>query len=95
MTSLDVTDFMSLEGVVTMFQNPNVVFVGWVHYIVFDLLVGRYISMDAVSRGASHLFYATFIVPCLFLTLMTGPVGFLLYAIVRPIALPAPKEKAT
>lgn len=86
-------DFMTLKGVVEMFANPNVVFIGWVHYIAFDLLVGRGICMDSVSRGASTVFHVLVVIPSLFLTLMAGPAGFLLYAIIRTIALPEPKEK--
>jgi hypothetical protein len=94
MTSDEQADFFTLEGVVAAFRDPNVVFIGWVHYLVFDLLVGRAISADAVSRGCSSLLYGVCVVPCLFLTLMTGPVGFMLYLIFRAIALPGPKEKA-
>jgi hypothetical protein len=82
-------DFNSLEGVYKMFRDPNVVFVGWIHYLAFDLLVARGISMDAIERGATNMFYYFLVVPCLFLTLMLGPTGFLLYSIIRTIALPA------
>lgn len=91
----DQADLFTLDGVVKAFSNPNGVFVGWVHYVVFDLLVGRGISMDAVSRGATPTFYVLAIVPCLCLTLAAGPIGFLLYAIVRTLALPEPKQKTT
>mmetsp|Transcript_55643 Transcript_55643/g.134881 ORF Transcript_55643/g.134881 Transcript_55643/m.134881 type:complete len:193 (+) Transcript_55643:106-684(+) len=43
-------DFSTLEGVVTMFKDPNAVFVGWIHYIAFDLLVARMICMDSIER---------------------------------------------
>lgn len=86
-------DFFTLEGIVTMFKDPNTVFIGWIHYCVHDLLVGRAIAMDAVSRGASTLLYATVVVPCLFFACMLGPVGFLMYAIARTILLPEPKTK--
>ena len=70
-------DFFSFEGVVKGFaENPNVVFVGWVHYIVFDHLVARMIVFDSLQRGASWLIHFVFIVPCMFTTLMVGPTGF-------------------
>jgi Domain of unknown function (DUF4281) len=81
----DQPDFSTLDGVVQLFQNPNGVFVGWVHYLVFDLLVGRAISMDAIDRGASNVVYAIAVVPCIFMTLYLGPVGFLMYSLVRTI----------
>ena len=47
----------------------------------FDLLVGRGIILDSLSSpsGFSLLFHIFAVVPCLFLTLMAGPVGFALY----------------
>ena len=85
-------DFFSLEGVVKGFENPNAVFVGWIHYIVFDHLVARMIVLDSIQRGASWLVHFVFVVPCMFATLMLGPTGFLSYILLRNIVLP---EKAS
>jgi hypothetical protein len=74
MTSDEQADFFTLEGVVAAFRDPNVVFIGWVHYLVFDLLVGRAISADAVSRGCSSLLYGVCVVPCLFLVRLRSAV---------------------
>ena len=79
-------DFNSLQGVVTLFKDPNGVFIGWVHYVCYDVLVGRWITMDSVKLGASYTFHFLVIVPTLFLALMFGPTGYLLYvAVVRTI----------
>jgi len=83
-------DFGSLQGVATGFKDPNVVFVGWIHYLVFDLLVGRMIVKDSIERGASLKFHALAIVPCLFFTLMLGPTGWLGYMVLRSVFLPSP-----
>ena len=80
-------DFTTLEGVFEMFQNPNVVFVGWVHYLVFDLLVGRMIIQDSIDRGASLGFHIFVIVPCLGFTFFLGPIGWLMYTGVQAIFL--------
>uniref|UniRef100_A0A7S2ELT1 DUF4281 domain-containing protein n=1 Tax=Trieres chinensis TaxID=1514140 RepID=A0A7S2ELT1_TRICV len=89
-------DFGSLEGIVTLFKDPNGVFVGWVHYVVYDALVGRWITMDSVERGAGTALHALVIVPVLFLALMFGPSGWLLYmAVVRPFLLPVAKAKSS
>ena len=53
--------------------------VGWVHYLVFDLFVGAWIVRDARRRGIHH----GLVLPCLFFTLMLGPIGLLLYAGLR------------
>ena len=78
-------DFFSLGGVMTLFTNPYSVLAGWVHYLAFDLFIGAWEVRDAKRRGISHWF----VVPCLFLTLMFGPVGLLAYLSLRLILLRA------
>jgi hypothetical protein len=63
----------------TLFTSPSVVLVGWVHYLVFDLFVGAWEVRDAHRRSISHLF----VVPCLVMTLMLGPIGLLAYLLLR------------
>jgi len=72
-------DFSSLEGVMALFARPEAALAGWIHYLVFDLFVGAWISRDAVRRGIHPLIVA----PCLLFTLMLGPVGLGMYAAVR------------
>ncbi|HEY7290788.1 MAG TPA: ABA4-like family protein [Vicinamibacterales bacterium] len=71
--------FSSLAGVAALFANPWLLLAGWIHYLAFDLLVGRWEVMDAHERGVPHLA----VVPCLLLTFMFGPVGWLSYSAVR------------
>jgi len=72
-------DFSSLAGVGALFSRPEALLAGWIHYLVFDLFVGAWISRDAVRRDIHQLI----VLPCLVLTLMVGPVGLGLYAVVR------------
>ncbi len=72
-------DFSSLAGVGSLFSDPRALLAGWVHYLVFDLFVGAWISRDAVRRDIHPLI----VLPCLVFTLMTGPVGLGLYAAIR------------
>jgi hypothetical protein len=53
--------------------------IAWAHFLAFDLFVGRWIYLDARERKFSALIVS----PILFLTLMLGPIGFLLYLVVR------------
>jgi hypothetical protein len=71
--------FSTLGGVATLFTNRWLLLAGWLHYLAFDLLIGTWEARDARERGVPHLF----LVPCLFLTLMFGPAGWLLYMVVR------------
>ena len=71
--------FSSLAGVMKLFTNEWAVLAGWIHYLAFDLFVGIWEVKDAHAKNISHWF----VVPCLFLTFMLGPIGFLLYSILR------------
>jgi hypothetical protein len=71
--------FSSLQGVSSLFSNPWLLLAGWIHYLAFDLLTGRWEVIDAGERGIPHFA----VIPCLLLTFMFGPAGWLLYMIVR------------
>jgi ABA DEFICIENT 4-like len=69
----------SFTGVQALFDHPNGLLVGWTHYLVFDLFVGAWIARDAQRREISHIVT----VPCLLGAFLFGPVGLLLYAMIR------------
>lgn len=56
----------------------------WVHFLAFDLFVGRWEYLDARQRGLSHWLLA----PSLLLTLYFGPLGLLLYLACRWLGTP-------
>lgn len=69
----------TLEGVVNLFRNPRGVLVGWIHFLVFDLMIAMHIKNDALAEGISFWW----ILPSMILTLMLGPVGFASYVILK------------
>ena len=71
--------FSSLADVAALFANPWMLLAGWTHYLAFDLLVGNWEVQDAKARGIPYLLVA----PCLVLTFLFGPAGWLLYGIIR------------
>lgn len=71
--------FGSLAAVSTLFSNHWVLLAGWIHYLAFDLLIGTWEVRDARERGVPHWL----VLPCLFLTFMFGPAGWLLYQGIR------------
>ena len=71
--------FSSLADVATLFGQPWLLLAGWVHYLAFDLFVGSWELRDARERGIPHLA----VVPCLALTFMFGPAGWLAYTGLR------------
>jgi hypothetical protein len=81
----------TLSGVATLLGSPAGATIAWVHFLAFDLFVGHWIYLDSQERRISTWLMA----PVLFLTLMLGPIGFLVYLIVRPLAAvvsPAPAK---
>jgi hypothetical protein len=78
-----VVSFSSLEGIMPAFSLPDGAFTGWLHYCVFDPLVGLGIVLDADQQRIPHLLC----VPCLMMTLFAGPVGFLSYLSLRTAVL--------
>lgn len=73
----------TLENLKVSFMRDEVLVLGWVHYLVFDLFIGAWISRDAQENAITHLK----IIPSLILTLFAGPVGLLSYLIIRAIRL--------
>jgi hypothetical protein len=69
----------SLDQVYAIFQNPAMVLAGWVHYLAFDLFIGSWEVRDARKIGI-HLLL---VIPCLVGTFLIGPVGLLLYLLLR------------
>lgn len=71
--------FDSLSNLMKLFTDEWTVLAAWIHYLVFDMFVGIWEVRDAQKKGISHWF----VIPCLVLTFMLGPIGFLLYSILR------------
>ena len=71
--------FGSLAEVVLLFSQPQIVLLGWVHYLAFDLVVGAWEVRTARTERIPFLL----VVPCLALTFLLGPAGFLLFALLR------------
>jgi hypothetical protein len=67
--------FSTLSAVATLFNNPWLLLAGWTHYLAFDLLVGNWEVRDARERGIPH----ALVLPCLIVTFLFGPAGWMLY----------------
>jgi len=71
--------FGSLADVQMLFSNEWILLAGWVHYLAFDLFIGSWEVRDAQRFGIPH--WA--VMPSLVLTFLFGPVGLLLYLVIR------------
>lgn len=71
--------FSSLAGVARLFEHRGILLAGWVHYLAFDLLVGTWERSEAARLGLSRWT----LLPCLALTFLFGPLGWLAFLTVR------------
>lgn len=71
--------FGSLADVAALFGDPWLLLAGWLHYLCFDLFVGAWIVRRARAEGVPH----GLVLPCLILTFLFGPAGYLSFATLR------------
>ena len=78
-SSFDPEAGSTLANISEAFGDPRVALIGWIHYLAFDMLAGLVIALDARRIGVNRFLMA---LP-LFLMLMTGPFGLLVYLLIR------------
>jgi hypothetical protein len=83
--------FSSLAAVADLFAHRWLLLAGWLHYLAFDLLVGRWELVDAQARGIRHAPVAA----CLVATFLFGPAGWLAYIALRGLLTRPPEVEAS
>lgn len=73
--------FDSIEAVRALFASDVGITIGWAHYLVFDLFAGAWMARDALRRNFRH----AVLIPCLLFTFLAGPLGLLLYVVLRKL----------
>lgn len=79
-----ILSYLSSPTATTIAQllgTPEGTTIGWAHFLAFDLLIGRWAYLDSQGRGIHPLIM---LFP-LFFIFMLGPVGFLLYLLIRGV----------
>ena len=82
--------FGSLADVRSLFANDYILLAGWVHYLAFDLFTGAWIAREADNIGVSRLIQQLLLVA----TFMFGPVGLVLFLLMRGFNYATTKEVA-
>ena len=72
-------DFTTLEGVQQLLASPGGATAGWIHYLAFDLFVGLWVARNADKYGFARWLQ----IPILLFVLMLGPLGLVLYLLLR------------
>ena len=73
----------TLQNLKISFGRDEILILGWLHYLVFDLFNGAWIARDSKAHSIHHLA----VIPSLILTLFAGPVGLLSYLGIRWIKI--------
>src|SRR5262249_30177786 len=63
----------SWDGLAAAIGQPWLLIAGWLHFLAFDLLVGAWEVETAKAEGIPYIA----VLPCLLLTCLLGPIGFL------------------
>lgn len=69
----------SLNGIAALLGTPAGAAIGWAHFLALDLFAGRWAYLDSRERKMS----AWVASPVLFFVFMAGPLGLLIYLLVR------------
>lgn len=72
-------DMTTLAGVQQLLSSDGGATIGWIHYLAFDLFVGIWVARNADKYGFARWIQ----VPILIFTLMLGPLGLVLYLLLR------------
>ena len=84
--------FSSLDGLKTLFSQKATIFAAWTHFVVFDLWTGIWIVEHVREKKDSIVLFL--IMPfVMFLTLMFGPTGLLLYFFLEKFFMNKPQIK--
>jgi hypothetical protein len=78
----------TLAAISTSLATPEGSLAVWLHVLAFDLLAGRFIWLDGLSRGVG----APLRIASLTLALMLGPIGLLLHLALRPRGVQDPSQ---
>lgn len=75
--------FTSFVGITALFAAPGKLLAAWVHFLAFDLLIGRWIVDDGLATRLPRWL----LLPCLIPAFLYGPAGLLLYLALRTSAI--------
>ena len=73
--------FGSFAEVRALFSHADALMAGWIHFLAFDLVVGAWVCRAARRDGLPFWL----VLPCLPVTFLFGPAGFLLFLGIRAV----------
>jgi hypothetical protein len=86
----DEGGFDNLPNVMRLFTKPEIALAGWIHYLAFDLFVGAW---EVRTARAEHIPFLI-VLPCLLLTFVFGPAGYLAFTCLRAVRAMTPLARS-
>ena len=71
--------YTGLDGLYSIFANENLLLIFWLHFLAISLFLGAWIVRDSKR----YLIPRIIVIPSLLLTYFTGPVGLVIYWLLR------------
>lgn len=71
----------TVESIAALLGTPEGATIAWAHFLAFDLLVGRWAYLNSQEMNIPWWLIS----PILVFVLMVGPVGFLMYLVLRAV----------
>jgi len=71
------------SSVIEMFSEEELILIGWLHFLAFDLLAGRW-TWERLMEAKQSIFVS---MPILFLSMMVAPLGCLIGLFVTRVAI--------
>ena len=71
--------YLGLDEIYTLFSNEGFLLIFWLHFLTINLFVGNWVANDAMTYSVSK----PFVIISLITTYFTGPLGLVLYWLIR------------
>ena len=71
--------YSGIDGLYSMFSNENLLLIFWLHFLALSLFLGAWMTRDAKKFFIPKII----LIPSLIITYFTGPVGLVIYWLLR------------
>jgi hypothetical protein len=71
--------YLGLDGLSEIYNNESLMLIFWLHFLAISLFIGSWIARDCQR----HMVPKILSIPCIAITYFTGPVGIIVYWLIR------------
>jgi|TARA_B110000967_G_C18369571_1_gene309859 hypothetical protein len=71
--------YLGLDGLSEVYNNESLMLIFWLHFLAISLFIGSWIARDCQR----HMVPKILSIPCIAITYFTGPVGIIVYWLIR------------